>query len=136
MAIRCGNRSVHGSEPVYHESVQAVRECFVASQVPDILRGQRKGYFALHGEGDKIHFYRVDRREDGFAVYAQAGPAYEPVASVVRTTVLRRVARDVDGASRLYAEQLGRCFVCGLELTDTISREMGIGPVCRSRIGA
>jgi Family of unknown function (DUF6011) len=34
-----------------------------------------------------------------------------------------------------YGQEIGKCGVCGLRLTDETSRKMGIGPICRDNLG-
>lgn len=48
--------------------------------------------------------------------------------------ILRRVALDPAAASRLYGQHKVRCGVCNRKLTNDLSREIGIGPVCRERL--
>ena len=105
-----------------------------------LAEGQKRGYFALPSDtedGDDVSFFRVDRKKDGRILLSQqAGPAYYPVSGGRASAILTRIASDPEAAGLLYAAELGRCMRCGLELTDPISRELGIGPTCRSKIGA
>lgn len=41
----------------------------------------------------------------------------------------------LEQASRAFGLEFGRCGVCGRGLTNDESRELGIGPVCRARVG-
>ena len=39
----------------------------------------------------------------------------------------------IEKAQVTFGQELGRCYRCGLELTDETSRSLGIGPVCREK---
>jgi hypothetical protein len=41
------------------------------------------------------------------------------------------IAAGTATSQKLYATELGQCYVCGRTLTDDTSRAMGIGPTCR-----
>lgn len=51
-------------------------------------------------------------------------------------SLIDKVLADPLAAVARYGLALGICGVCGLPLTNAESRESGIGPVCRSRLGA
>lgn len=48
---------------------------------------------------------------------------------------LAHISADPLGAAIRYGRETGRCACCGRELTNEISVEMGIGPVCREKWG-
>lgn len=48
---------------------------------------------------------------------------------------LIEVAKDPMGQATLYGKQTGICCCCGAELTNKLSIELGIGPICRSKWG-
>lgn len=45
------------------------------------------------------------------------------------------IAADPMGEATLFGKQTGSCGCCGRELTDPVSVEMGIGPICASKWG-
>ena len=45
------------------------------------------------------------------------------------------VGGDYQAAGKMFALESGLCYVCGRTLTDPLSIETGIGPICASRIG-
>ena len=80
------------------------------------------------------------------AVYVKRGPDYQgkimdgqfiPVSSCQRDTAdaVVRVASDPRGQAVKHGRETGRCSCCGRELTDPVSIEMGIGPVCVANWG-
>lgn len=48
---------------------------------------------------------------------------------------LLRMAADPAGEARLYGQRTGVCCCCGRELTDPVSIEAGIGPICAEKWG-
>ena len=111
------------------------------------LTGLHGGYYAATIDG-VTKFFRIDKPDDGkwagwvfVKIQASAdlhrqgsqkpGSAYRGASE----DYLRAIASDEEAAFALYGHELGRCGVCGRTLTDEISRERGIGPVCAERIG-
>jgi hypothetical protein len=43
-------------------------------------------------------------------------------------------ANPIESMSR-YGQEIGQCGVCDLRLTDATSRKIGIGPICRDKVG-
>lgn len=109
---------------------------YAAKNTPDVPEGR----YAVEMDG-KLHFFKVRRptegRWDGYTfVDEQAGPQTYPVRRDRRNAVLTLIAQDTHGALVRYGHELGRCGVCGLELTDEESRARGIGPVCAGKLTA
>tara|TARA_R100000541_G_scaffold34328_1_gene42738 strand:- start:253 stop:795 length:543 start_codon:yes stop_codon:yes gene_type:complete len=80
------------------------------------------------------------------AVYVKRGPDYQgkimegqfiPVSTCHTDTAdaVVGVAGDPRGKAVQYGRDTGRCSCCGRELTDPVSIEMGIGPVCIANWG-
>lgn len=51
------------------------------------------------------------------------------------TARIIEVAADPDGEARAYGLRTGKCSCCGLTLTNKLSIELGIGPICRGKYG-
>src|SRR5688500_5229668 len=102
-------------------------------------RGARVGYFATNFSGT-MKFYRVRYITQGkwknrTFVDVQASDNYYPVRNRDSLIdVLTALTKDAKAAQLLYAQELGQCFACGRTLTDSESRKLGIGPICRSKI--
>ena len=62
---------------------------------------------------------------------------FHPVGGAARETADELLAIDSDpvGKAREHGRLTGRCSICGRELTDPISVERGIGPICITRWG-
>lgn len=101
------------------------------------------GRYALRNEGgsaNDIQFIHVERPTKGqYAgktfVKRQLGPNLDRIPMAQQLTLLTRIATDIQGAMRLYGLELGICGNCGLPLTNEVSREYGIGPICRKNMG-
>lgn len=96
------------------------------------------GYYAVESttEGQDLSFYRVSMWKDSVnrKVQIQAGPNWHPVRRTARDDILARIrAAGVEKAGKKYADELGRCYACNLQLTDEESRAVGKGPVCRNK---
>lgn len=71
----------------------------------------------------------------GWKVYVQASDEKHEVTQWPhRLSVLKKIAAAPEEAMARYGRELGRCGMCGRTLTNDISREFGIGPVCRTRL--
>jgi hypothetical protein len=44
-------------------------------------------------------------------------------------------AADPYAAAKVYGQETGQCSCCGRELTNKLSIELGIGPICREKFG-
>lgn len=102
---------------------------------------------ALNSEG-AVSFVRIDRVErgkwDGWVfVKAVIGPNEERLGAARPgqnysgqwESIIRDIVADVDAAVALYGKTIGRCGVCNRQLTNEESREYGIGPECRAKLG-
>lgn len=96
-------------------------DTFIFSRAPDTGRNAGAIYVKQHGEylgkvsAGKFH-----------GVFACDG---ETKARIIT------VAADPHNAAKAYGMKTGSCSCCGRELTNGISVELGIGPVCRDKFG-
>jgi len=100
------------------------------------------GRYAVTGEDGTTKFYRVDRPTEGkwkgyTFVKVQASDELHNVRSrATREAVLAKIASDgIQEAMLRYGREIGQCGHCGRTLTNEESREIGIGPKCRSKMG-
>lgn len=99
------------------------------------------GYYAVTGNEGHTTFVRVTRPESGqwagrTFVNVQAGDELHRVSPAVRDALLAKIAEvGAEAASKRYGREIGSCGVCHRTLTDAESREAGIGPVCRAKMG-
>lgn len=101
-----------------------------------------QGYYAIVGPHvDTLKFYQVRVPDKGKWV------GYTFVAEVsgenhlsvrdkqTRDAILAEIAKEPTEALKRFGKEIGRCGHCRKQLTDAVSREFGIGPVCRKELG-
>jgi Family of unknown function (DUF6011) len=103
------------------------------------------GHYAIKNETgtNDLDFYKVETPTEGryrgmtFVKRVIGGHPEFPVRnSVERRAILQRIKdAGVEAAAVLYGREIGRCYRCNRTLTDELSRELGIGPVCRGGTG-
>lgn len=99
------------------------------------------GRYALEDIEGIVHFYRVRTPDEGkWAGYTfvdiQASDDFHPIKDRTRrNSIMDEIAKDPKAAMLRYGQELGSCGHCGRTLTDETSRELGIGPVCRNKLG-
>ena len=105
-------------------------------ELPDVPAGR----YAVENDEGRLKFYIVNRptqgRWSGYTfVDSQHGPNRDSLRNFAqkRGVLQRIVDAGIVACRQRYGQELGHCGACGLELTDPISREVGIGPVCRGR---
>jgi Family of unknown function (DUF6011) len=84
-----------------------------------------------------MSFFKVwvgDRGGWSVQLYVSDDTTRVKLAFPTQLDMLKRIAPDQEAASRRFGLEFGRCGVCGRGLTNDLSRELGIGPVCRERI--
>ena len=116
-----------------------IREMFDAA----VSNGAKKPVY--RAEGLKISLAPANGRNAG-ALYVVVieddayqgkieGTAYKAVREAAAGTydALLRIAADPMKAAVDFGRATGRCSCCGKELTNELSIELGIGPICRSK---
>lgn len=97
------------------------------------------GHYAVQAAGDsQLGFYRVGTTKRGFRkLHRQLSDdhIYISPQDPHNEAVWIAIAADPAAAAKRYGHELGICGVCSRTLTNEISRELGIGPVCRARRG-
>lgn len=106
---------------------------------PQSFPGIPAGRYAIIADG-KVKFYRVDKPTEGrwagrTFVKVQASDDLHPVKDGAKVAVLAEIAKDPKAAMLRYGHEIGACGLCGRTLTDEESRGLGIGPVCRNKMG-
>lgn len=104
--------------------------------------GVPNGRYAIHDPRDDVlKFYKVNSPTDGnwagwMFVEVQASDEFHPIRDRNhRAQILAVINEDVKGAMLRYGIEIGCCGHCGRTLTNELSRELGIGPICRGKMG-
>lgn len=87
-----------------------------------------------------ISFYQVDKPTTGkwagrTFVSRRLSDNEQRLTLEEQVRVLAAIAADPQGASLLYGQTIGECPECGRSLTNEVSRQRGIGPVCARKRG-
>lgn len=95
------------------------------------------GRYAVDSNEGELRFYQVWRPKDNpkiYRLYVLHGPDSSAVQGKAVRPIMMKIAKDVEAAMIRYGHEIGSCSVCGRRLTNRISRELGIGPVCGGRM--
>lgn len=111
--------------------------------VPGIERDVLAGSYGIDTSKDDrfvndFSFFRVwigDR--GGWSVKLYVSDYTDRVTLQFKTQLdmIKLIAQDPEAASKAFGLEFGRCGVCGRGLTNDVSRELGIGPICRQNVG-
>lgn len=96
-----------------------------------------EGHYAVDTNEGHLAFYKVSVSKTGFrSVYLQVSDDFQELPSVQTLAILKKIEADGTlAASIRYGKELHVCGVCGKTLTHPVSRSLGIGPTCLSRLG-
>lgn len=98
------------------------------------------GHYAIENNEGELRFYHVwrgTRRPDYVKLYVEHGPDDSEVPFRSAVTILQKIIDAGTGdCARRYGHEIGACSTCSRRLTNRLSRELGIGPVCGGRFYA
>jgi hypothetical protein len=102
-----------------------------------------QGYYAVNDPIDGVlKFYQVRAPKQGkwagyhFLSQVSGDNKLSIRDKVERHRIFTEIAKDTLGALMRFGKEIGQCGHCRKQLTDEVSREFGIGPVCRTSYGA
>ena len=134
-----------------HDTVGEVRACYGLGEPDGTAKGTGQaypdvpaGYYAVKsitGNND-LDFFEVDRPTEGkWAGYTFVNQVIggKPSAGIKRLSKRIEILQAIldvgwQAAARTYGLEIGRCYKCNRHLTDEVSRQLGIGPTCRSML--
>lgn len=122
------------------EIITALKDLNVKLKPVTVTETVPSGRYAIQF-ADSVKFYKVDNVTEGkwagrtFVKHIAGEDEHAVRNQSQRASVLKAIAVDPEHASKLYGREIGSCGVCGRQLTDQASREVGIGPVCREKQG-
>ena len=103
--------------------------------------GVANGRYAVTEADGVLRFFRVNTPEEGrwrgrTFVDVMASDERHPIKDPKRrTAILALIAVDPKAAMLRYGQEIGSCGHCGRTLTNELSRQIGIGPICRGKMG-
>jgi hypothetical protein len=118
---------------------QRTRRPILAPTAPTIKIPE--GYYAVVDPLDSmLKFFRVRAPKRGkWAGYRflteVSGEMHLRTSYDMRLRILPEIAKDTTAALKRFGKEIGQCGHCRKQLTDTVSRDFGIGPVCRKALG-
>jgi hypothetical protein len=151
MKIRCG--SCKGR----HETVDQVRDCYqgkapqaaayspadkskLARQLGEKLPDLPHARYAVEID-DELRFYQIDKPTEGkwagrTFVNVQASDDRHPIRNIdSQIKILAVITVDPTEALKRYGREIGECGHCHRTLTNPESRQYGVGPICRQKLG-
>jgi hypothetical protein len=95
-----------------------------------------EGHYAVFDEADVLRFYRIytpiSGSNQGEGVIRRfAGDNLLGLYPTEALLVLQAIDKDPDAAAYRFSDTFTRCWVCGKNLTDSVSRLLSVGPTCR-----
>lgn len=124
------------------------KEWAVGSDLNTLLEGVDDGYFALPSKTgtNDLDFIRISsnqgrvnpankglRRVQRFLGGQGAIDIRKPEQIEFAKIIVALSIEERRNANALFGREIGRCGCCGKSLTDEISRQEGLGPICRGR---
>jgi len=141
-------RAFLGNSPSVSDASREIKRLFTLRvTAPTIdLSGIPSGHYAAPDSQGIMRFLKVDKVDRGrwagwIFVKAQTSDDYRKLGAQTPKRfyagaycdVLKSVLADPKVAAARYGHELGVCGICGRTLTDPVSIEAGIGPVCAKR---
>lgn len=93
-------------------------------------------------DNEDIAFFRVKERTNANGVKYKiiltvAGPNEHLCTGPFAKMAVKQIVRaGVGDSAVLYGQKVGKCAICHTRITNRLSRELGIGPVCGGRVYA
>lgn len=95
------------------------------------------GRYAIENEEGELRFYQLWASKDGKrkSLYVLYGPSNAKLFPKTQESICQKI---LDAGFRecaiRFGHEIGACSNCGRRLTNRISRELGIGPICGGRM--
>lgn len=105
-----------------------------------LAEGIPAGRYAVENEEGELRFYQLWRPRDHgdsdfWQLYVLHGPDSSRVHNKAAGAIVQKIrAAGIREAAIRFGNEIGACSNCGHRLTNRISRELGIGPVCGGRM--
>jgi hypothetical protein len=88
-------------------------------------------------DANDISYYRVKEvgQDSKYRIFQIAGPSEHLLKGQAAKDAIKRIIRfGLGDAAVLYGRTIGRCSQCNTRITNRLSRELGIGPICGGRV--
>jgi hypothetical protein len=107
----------------------------------DVVPEGRYAVETEDGATNALAFYKIDRPTEGrwagrvFVKLITGGDEQRLSWPTSKAVLAKIAAVGAESAMLRYGREIGNCGHCGRQLTNDVSRELGIGPVCRQNMG-
>ena len=95
------------------------------------------GRYAIENEDGELRFYRLwrgTRNPNYVKLYVQHGPNESEVPFKATLSIIGKIVKAGPyDCARRYGTEIKVCSVCGIRLTNRVSRLLSIGPICGGR---
>lgn len=94
------------------------------------------GRYAIENEQGELRFYQLWESKDGRRrnLYVLFGPSDARLFPKTQVAIIEKILEaGAHECAVRFGNEIGACSKCGRRLTNRISRELGIGPVCGGR---
>lgn len=108
--------------------------------IREFFEGKEKlipGFYAVNDPLDGIlKFYKISIPKKGkwlgyIFVSVQASSDFYPIKNREhREAIINEILKNPLECMKRYGREIGSCAICGRTLTDDLSRDRGIGPIC------
>jgi|SRR5215831_7548834 len=95
------------------------------------------GRYCVLGNDGELKFYQVWRPKDNpsiWKLYVMFGPYQGEVQPNAKMAIMQKIAANPREAAIRFGQEIKACSNCGRRLTNRISRELAIGPICGGRL--
>lgn len=113
----------------------------IADKIFNIDGNISPGFYAIEDPDDNIlKFFKVDIPKKGKwknkpFLSIQASEEFHPIKNnEYRKRIMNEIKKSPIEAQMRYGREIGRCSICNRILTDDLSMQRGIGPICWEKI--
>jgi hypothetical protein len=139
IAEKAAERAAERSKQTGDVDVTAIVTAFQAASANGLKRPRFRAerieisLAPVFGKNAGALYVKCDGAYSGKIVDGKFSPVRAAPADILE--LVRAVAANPLEAAKLYGKKTGTCSCCGRELTDPVSIENGIGPICETKWG-
>jgi uncharacterized protein DUF6011 len=110
------------------------------AQLNQMAANLAEGMYAIMGkDGESVYFFQIKKVKNSHRIFRLEGSPGDYKRHTMKVTwqaaALTKISVNPIAALKLYGQRAKWCGVCNSALTNQVSLEFGIGPVCRGKLG-